>query len=34
MYEGEWKDGETWNGFLQDEEGKVIGNWVNGDRQN
>ena len=29
-YEGEWKDGERWNGTLYDKEGKIIGKFMNG----
>ena len=30
---GEWKDGKTWNATQTDKEGKVIGKWVNGVKQ-
>ena len=29
-YEGEWKDGERWNGTLYDKEEKIIGKFMNG----
>ena len=30
---GEWKDGKTWNVTQTDKEGKVIGKWLNGVKQ-
>ena len=30
---GEWKDGKTWNATQIDKDGKVIGKWVNGVKQ-
>ena len=30
-YEGEWKDGKTWNGTDYDKGGKILGKWVNGE---
>ena len=29
-YEGEYKDGERWNGTPYDKEGKIIGKFKNG----
>ena len=32
MYEGEWKNGVTWNGIYYDKDGwKYFGSWKNGE---
>jgi hypothetical protein len=30
---GEWKNDKHWNGILYDKDGKIIGNYVNGEKQ-
>ena len=32
-YVGEFKDGKPWKGTMYDEEGTLIGKWVNGVKQ-
>ena len=32
-YLGEWKDGKPWNGTGYDNDGNIIGKWVNGVEQ-
>ena len=32
-YVGEWKNDKHWNGILYDKDGKIIGNYVNGEKQ-
>ena len=31
VIEGEWKDGEIWNGTTKDKSGKIISRWVDGE---
>ena len=33
VIEGEWKDGEIWNGTTKDKSGKIICKWVDGEKQ-
>ena len=32
-YEGEWKNGEIWNGTEYDKDGNIIYRWVEGKRK-
>ena len=32
-YEGEFRDGKSWNGTQYDKKGNTLGKWVNGNYQ-